>query len=96
MRTFCSLANCADGSEPSSEPIQGSDGDSCGTTRWGGTFGGGVVYDITSAGRFNVVKTFCSRTYFKATVPAGATSGTVSVVSASGTFNSYPQFVVTK
>jgi len=37
-----------------------------------------------------------SDTYIKATVPAGATSGTVSVVTPSGTLNSNPQFVVTK
>lgn len=37
-----------------------------------------------------------SDTYFKATVPTGATTGTVSVVTPSGTLNSNPQFVVTK
>jgi uncharacterized repeat protein (TIGR03803 family) len=37
-----------------------------------------------------------SNTYIKATVPAGATTGTVSVVTPSGTLNSSPQFVVTK
>ncbi len=37
-----------------------------------------------------------SDTYIKATVPPGATSGTVSVVTPSRTLNSNPQFVVTK
>ena len=37
-----------------------------------------------------------SDTYIKATVPAGATTGTVSVVTPSGTLNSNPQFRVTK
>jgi uncharacterized repeat protein (TIGR03803 family) len=37
-----------------------------------------------------------SDTYIKATVPAGATTGVVSVVTPSGTLNSNPQFVVTK
>jgi hypothetical protein len=37
-----------------------------------------------------------SDTYIKATVPAGATTGVVSVVTPSGTLNSYPQFVVTE
>jgi uncharacterized repeat protein (TIGR03803 family) len=37
-----------------------------------------------------------SDTYIKATVPAGATTGTVSVVTPAGTLNSNPQFVVTK
>ncbi len=34
--------------------------------------------------------------FIRATVPAGATTGTVSVVTPSGTLNSNPQFVVTK
>jgi uncharacterized repeat protein (TIGR03803 family) len=37
-----------------------------------------------------------ANTYITATVPAGATTGTVSVVTPSGTLNSNPQFVVTK
>lgn len=37
-----------------------------------------------------------SDTYIKATVPAGAATGIVSVVTLSGTLNSSPQFVVTK
>ena len=37
-----------------------------------------------------------SDSYIKATVPEGATTGTVSVVTPSGTLNSSPQFVVTK
>jgi hypothetical protein len=37
-----------------------------------------------------------SDTYIRATVPAGATTGKVSVVTPSGTLNSNPQFVVTK
>jgi uncharacterized repeat protein (TIGR03803 family) len=37
-----------------------------------------------------------SDTYIKATVPTGASTGTVSVVTPSGTLNSNPQFVVSK
>jgi uncharacterized repeat protein (TIGR03803 family) len=37
-----------------------------------------------------------SDTYIRATVPAGATTGMVSVVTPSGTLNGNPQFVVTK
>jgi uncharacterized repeat protein (TIGR03803 family) len=53
----------------------------------------------TSSVTFNgVAATFTveSDTYIKATVPAGATTGAVSVVTPSGTLNSNPQFVVTK
>jgi hypothetical protein len=49
--------------------------------------------------KFNGVEaefTVESDTYIKATVPAGATSGKVSVATPSGTLNSNPQFVVTK
>ena len=42
------------------------------------------------------VFTVKSDTYIQATVPAGAITGTVSVVTPSGTLNSNPQFVVTK
>jgi uncharacterized protein (TIGR03437 family) len=37
-----------------------------------------------------------SDTYIKATVPAGATTGMVSVVTPSGTLNSNPRFVETR
>jgi hypothetical protein len=37
-----------------------------------------------------------SDTYIKATVPTGATTGTISVVTPSGTLNGNPQFVVTR
>lgn len=61
VHTFCSLANCADGSEPGSAPIQGIDGSLIGATRWGGTHGGGIVYSISPSETFNVVHTFfCS------------------------------------
>jgi uncharacterized repeat protein (TIGR03803 family) len=53
----------------------------------------------TSSVTFNGVAasfTVESDTYIKATVPAGATSGKVSVATSTGTLNSNPQFVVTK
>jgi uncharacterized repeat protein (TIGR03803 family) len=53
----------------------------------------------TSSVTFNGVPaafTVESDTYIKATVPGGATSGTVSVVTPAETLNSNPQFVVTK
>jgi large repetitive protein len=53
----------------------------------------------TSSVKFNgVAATFTveSDTYIRATVPAGATTGKVSVVTASRTLNSNPRFVVTK
>jgi uncharacterized repeat protein (TIGR03803 family) len=53
----------------------------------------------SSSVTFNGVEatfTVKSDTYIKATVPAGATTGTVSVVTPSGTLDSSPQFVVAK
>lgn len=53
----------------------------------------------TSSVTFNGVEaafTVESDTYLRATVPAGATSGAVSVVTSSGTLNSSPQFQVMK
>jgi uncharacterized repeat protein (TIGR03803 family) len=53
----------------------------------------------TTSVTFNGVQaafTVESDTYIKATVPKGATTGTVSVTTPAGTLNSNPQFVVTK
>jgi uncharacterized repeat protein (TIGR03803 family) len=53
----------------------------------------------TTSVTFNGVEaafTVESDTYIKATIPKGATTGTVSVVTSSGRLNSNPQFVVTK
>jgi uncharacterized repeat protein (TIGR03803 family) len=58
VHAFCSLANCADGQWPTLPPIQGSDGNLYGTTIAGGPADAGVLYDLTAAGRFNVVHTF--------------------------------------
>ncbi len=58
VHSFCSLANCADGSAPGSAPIQDIDGSLIGATRWGGSHGGGVVYSLSPLGTFNVVHTF--------------------------------------
>ena len=58
VHAFCSSANCADGQWPEFPPVQGSDGNLYGTTSTGGTADSGVLYDLTPAGRFNVVHTF--------------------------------------
>lgn len=85
VHTFCSLTNCADGSDPSTPPIQGIDGSLIGTAHTGGTIGGGVVYSISPTGAFNVVHTFfcsgepCPRGYGPGGVvqdPAGNLFGT--------------------
>jgi len=64
LYTFCSQANCADGWQPSSPPIQGSDGNFYGVAQFGGTGTGalGVAYKLTPAGVYSVLYNFCSRT----------------------------------
>jgi uncharacterized repeat protein (TIGR03803 family) len=66
LYTFCSLTNCADGSEPQASPVQASDGNLYGTTYRGGvsefcpdTFCG-TVFKITPAGIFTTLYSFCS------------------------------------
>jgi uncharacterized repeat protein (TIGR03803 family) len=63
LYTFCSQANCADGQQPTSTPIQGSDGNFYGVAQFGGTGTGavGVVYKFTPAGVYSVLHNFCSR-----------------------------------
>jgi uncharacterized repeat protein (TIGR03803 family) len=58
----------------------------------GGLTGSGSVKFNGKSATFHVV----SDTEITATVPAGATTGTVSVVTPTGTLNSSPQFVVTQ
>jgi uncharacterized repeat protein (TIGR03803 family) len=58
VHTFCSSTNCADGQWPESAPIQGTDGNLYGVTSMGGKADAGILYDVTPAGRFNVVHTF--------------------------------------
>jgi uncharacterized repeat protein (TIGR03803 family) len=71
LYNFCSPANCADGNEPISPLIQGSDGNFYGTTILGGAnsnttcgFGSvrgcGTLYQVTPSGQFAVLHNFCS------------------------------------
>jgi len=65
LHTFCSVPpNCADGYHPFYPPIQASDGNFYGTAFGGGTsgepWGGGVLYELTSTGTFEVIYNFCS------------------------------------
>jgi uncharacterized repeat protein (TIGR03803 family) len=60
LYTFCSQANCADGSYLLFPPIQGADGNFYGTTFNGGTANGGVIYELTPSGTYTVLYNFCS------------------------------------
>jgi uncharacterized repeat protein (TIGR03803 family) len=60
LYTFCSQANCADGSYLLFPPIQGADGNFYGTTFDGGTNNGGVIYELTASGTYSVLYSFCN------------------------------------
>lgn len=58
---FCSLANCSDGSLPSSL-VQGTDGNFYGTTSGGGnSTGSGTIFRITPQGVLTTLYYFCSQ-----------------------------------
>jgi uncharacterized repeat protein (TIGR03803 family) len=61
LHTFCSRTNCIDGANPYFPPIQGSDGNFYGTTYDGGKRGGGVVYELTASGTYEVLHNFCGQ-----------------------------------
>ena len=52
----------ADGADPQSAPILGSDGNFYGTTQYGGLIDAGAVYSLTAAGSESVVASFASGT----------------------------------
>lgn len=68
LYNLCSLANCADGASSSAPLVAGTDGNLYGTTTFGGVsvvngqiFAGyGTVFQITPAGQFTTLHTFCS------------------------------------
>ena len=65
LYTFCSAANCADGTTPTGGLIQGSDGNFYGTTQDVGLNSApnnndGTVYRITPAGALTTLYSFCS------------------------------------
>ncbi len=59
LYTFCSLAQCADGSFPNGL-IQAGDGNFYGTTFEGGNSNAGTIFRITPAGQFTSLYSFCS------------------------------------
>ena len=62
LYTFCSQANCSDGTDPEAGLIEGSDGKLYGTTFYGGRNTSGTVFKITPGGRLTSLYSFCSQT----------------------------------
>lgn len=61
LYSFCALASCADGTEPSTGVIQATDGNLYGVTYAGGTNNMGTVFQFTARGKLNTVHSFCSQ-----------------------------------
>jgi uncharacterized repeat protein (TIGR03803 family) len=55
---FCDQPNCADGGNPVSGLMQGTDGNFYGTTQAGGENGNGVIFQVTPEGQYTVVHSF--------------------------------------
>ena len=63
--SFCALAHCADGAEPSSPLVVGADGNFYGTTQGGGsgTEPAGTFFKLTPGGTLTTLHNFCSLPY---------------------------------
>jgi uncharacterized repeat protein (TIGR03803 family) len=65
LYSFCSLANCADGSSPWGGLAEGTDGNFYGTTRTGGADSGGgygTAFKLTPHGKLQTIHVFCDIT----------------------------------
>ena len=60
LYSFCAQTNCTDGAGPEAGPVLATDGNLYGTTRYGGTFGLGTVFRITTAGSLTTLYSFDS------------------------------------
>jgi len=60
LYSFCSLPNCADGENPETSLVQGTDGNFYGTTLSGGANFQGTVFRITATGALTTLYSFCS------------------------------------
>jgi uncharacterized repeat protein (TIGR03803 family) len=57
--SFCSQTNCADGTDPWSALVLGSNGDFYGTTNIGGANNSGTVFKMTVGGKLTTLYSFC-------------------------------------
>jgi uncharacterized repeat protein (TIGR03803 family) len=61
--TFCSLPSCADGTQPYSGVIVGTDGNLYGVTSGGGAYHAGTVFRLTLGGSLTILYSFCAQGY---------------------------------
>jgi len=59
LYSFCNFFGCANGDGPLAPLIQAIDGNFYGSTIVGGTYGGGIIFRITSSGVLTTVYNFC-------------------------------------
>jgi uncharacterized repeat protein (TIGR03803 family) len=59
LYSFCSLAGCADGSNPQEPLVQGSDGNLYGTASLGGATDNGTIFKMTPEGKLTTLYNFC-------------------------------------
>ena len=58
LYSFCTQANCPDGSQPAAGLVQGNDGNFYGTTTMGGTNNLGTIFQITPSGTLTTLHSF--------------------------------------
>ena len=64
LYNFCTESFCDDGSVPVGTLVQASNGGLYGITQSGGRFFGGVVYEITTAGKLSTVYAFGTKSHY--------------------------------
>jgi uncharacterized repeat protein (TIGR03803 family) len=62
LYVFCSLAQCADGAQPTSSLVLGGDGNFYGATTGGGANNSGTFFKLTPDGTLTTLYSFCSQT----------------------------------
>jgi uncharacterized repeat protein (TIGR03803 family) len=61
LYNFCAVEGCTDGELPDAAPTQGTDGNYYGTAFEGGSEGVGTIWQLTPAGVFTALYSFCSQ-----------------------------------
>lgn len=105
---FCSLASCADGTQPEGGLLLAPNGNFYGVTNTGGAYGYGTVFEITAAGKLTTLHSFnqtdgaypeaglilaTNGNFYGTTYVGGAESaGTAFEITPSGTFTSLHSF----
>jgi uncharacterized repeat protein (TIGR03803 family) len=104
---FCSLASCADGTQPQGGLLLASNGSFYGVTNQGGAYGYGTVFKITAAGKLTTLHSFnqtdgaypqagliqaTNGNFYGTTNSGGANNGTAFEITPSGTLTTLHVF----